>query len=377
MKYTLSSQEYNEIFRTANKKFDEEMAKRDVIMNNISKKLMIMNYANEFIENKITNFNNTVDYDSKLTTFNAEAYGVFNQYGFTVHPKFKNDPIDIFNLKLTTGNTMFKNSLTCKVSKDINPEEESEGEENEDYINVLMSDNNLEKKIIFEELTTEKIKIEYVLNSKTSLGMSRFNMIEIDPYIYGAYTIDYIEIFTLNEINGMISEKPIKTVYTISNIGKLRVILDEKVKFSKVVFHFDLKNVKTQVNNIDIYPFGLKHIHFYEADFLENSTVIVPIRANDYIEYIYNDIVLYHAGDPIETTCDYYGVEIYTDYINNTLAGRVYTSSDAQAYRIAKNTKVLYARIPLIWSNKANDDKKYLSLSGILFNYTVDENVFI
>ena len=111
MKYTLSSQEYNEIFRTANKKFDEEMAKRDVIMNNISKKLMIMNYANEFIENKITNFNNTIDYDSKLTTFNAEAYGVFNQYGFTVHPKFKNDPIDIFNLKLTTGNTMFKNSL--------------------------------------------------------------------------------------------------------------------------------------------------------------------------------------------------------------------------------------------------------------------------
>ena len=375
MKYTLSSQEYNEIFRTANKKFDEEMAKRDVIMNNISKKLMIMNYANEFIENKITNFNNTIDYDSKLTTFNAEAYGVFNQYGFTVHPKFKNDPIDIFNLKLTTGNTMFKNSLTCKVYKNIGNEDE--GEDNTDYINILMSDNNIEKKIIFEELNTEKIKIEYVLNSKASLGMSRFNMIEIDPYIYGAYTVDYIEIFTLNEVNGMVSEKPIKTIYTISNIGKLRVILDEKVKFSKVVFHFDLKNVKTQINNIDIYPFGLKHIHFYEADFIENSSVIVPIRANDYIEYIYNDVVLYHAGDPIETTCEYYGIEIYTDYINNTLAGRVYTSSDAQAYRIAKNTKVLYAKVPLIWTNKANDDRQYLSLTGILFNYTVDENIFL
>ena len=367
MKYTLNSQEYNEIFKNASDTFDAEMAKRDTIINNMSKKLMIINYANEFIENKITNFNNTVDYDSKLTTFNVEAYGSFNQYGFTVHPKFKNNPIDIFNLKLTNGNTMFKNSLTCKVN----------GEENVDYINVLMSDNSLEKSIVFEELYEDTVTIEYVLNSKVSLGMSRFNMIEIDPYIYGAYTIDYIEIFALNEVNGIISETPLKTIYTIENIGKLRVILDEKVKFSKVVFHFKLNSIKTQINNVDVYPFGLKHIHFYEADFIEDSSVIVPIRANDYIEYIFNDIVLYHAGDPITSTCEYYGIEIYTDFINNTLTGRVYTSSDAQAYRIAKNTKVLYAKVPLIWSNAANTDRKYLSLTGILFNYTVDENVFL
>ena len=373
MKYTLSSQEYNDIFRNARDTFDKEMAKRDIMIDNISKKLMIMNYANEFIENKITNFNYAVDYDSKLTTFNMQNFGVFNQYGYMVHPKFKNDPIDIFNLKLTTGDTMFKNSLSCKIFED----DDDQGKEKEEYINFLMSDNYLEKKIIFEELESEKIKIEYVLNSKVSLGMSRFNMIEIDPYIYGAYNIEYIEIFSLNESDGIISEVPLKTIYSIKNIGKLRIILDEKVKFSKVVFHFDLKNVKTQINNVDIYPFGLKHIHFYEADFIENSTVIVPIRANDYIEYIYNDIIIYQAGDPIETTCEYYGIEIYTDFINNTLTGRVYTSSDAQVYRISKNTKVLYAKVPLIWTNKANKDKKYLSLSGIQFNYTVDENIMI
>ena len=373
MKYTLSSQEYNDMFRNANKKFDEEMAKRDILMNNISKKLMIMNYANEFIENKITNFNNTVDYDSKMATFNAEAYGVFNQYGFSVHPKFKNNPIDIFNLKLTTGNTMFKNSLTCKVFKNGN----EDGEDNLDYINILMSDNNIEKKIIFEELTNESVKIEYELTSASTLGMARFNMIEIDPYIYGAYTIDYIEVYHLSEVSGLIAEKPLKTIYTISNIGKTRIILNEKVKFAKVIIKFNLANVKTQVNNINIYPFGLKHIHFYEADFIDSSAVIVPIRANDYIEYMYNDIILYHAGEPIETTCEYYGIEIYTDYINNTLTGKIGISSDAQAYRIAKNTKVLYAKVPLIWTNKANADKKYLSLTGILFNYTVDENVFI
>ena len=367
IKYTLSSQEYNEMFRNAAASFDEEMVKRDIAIKNMTKKLMIINYANEFIENQIASLNGTIDYEQRLVTFNNDLGGSFNQYGFTVHPKFKNEPIDIFNLKLSSGSTMFKNSLICKVND----------RENEQYINILKADNSIEKEIIFEELLSEELVISYELNNKVSLGMTRFNVIEIDPYIYGAYSIDYIEIFSLNEINGIISEVPLKTVYSISNIGKTRIILDEKVKFSKVVFHFNLKNVKTQINNEDVFPFGLKHIHFYEADFLDNSTVIVPIRTKDYIEYIYNDITIYHAGEPITSTCDYYGIEFYTDFVNNTLTGRVYTSSDAQAYRIAKNTKILYAKVPLIWSNEANTDKSYLSLTGILFNYTLDENIII
>jgi hypothetical protein len=239
-----------------------------------------------------------------------------------------------------------------------------------------MADNSLEKEIIFDDLKEDTVKIEYVLDNKVALGTARFNMIEIDPFIYGAYTIDLIEFFTLNEENGIVSELPIKAVDSISNIGKIRIILDEKIKFSKVVFHFNLSGFRTQVNNIDVYPFGLKHIHFYEVDFLDDSSVIIPIRAKDYIEYIYNDIKIYHAGTPINSTCDYYGIEIYTDYINNTLTGRVYTSSDAQSYRITKNTKVLYAKVPLIWTNNANNDRQYLSISGILFNYTTDETIF-
>jgi hypothetical protein len=232
---------------------------------------------------------------------------------------------------------------------------------------------------MFSDIYSDQLKIEYIIdpNNRMTLGTSRFNVIEIDPYIYGAYTIKFIEIFSLNEVNGVVSETPLKTINSINNIGKLRVILDEKVKFSKVVFHFDLSNLKSfNDNNEIVYPFGLRHIHYYEADFLEDSHAIIPIRANDYIEYIYNNITLYHAGNPIDTTCEYYDIEIYTDYINGTLTGRVYTSSDAAAYRISKNTKVLYAKVPLIWTNKANTSKQYLSLSGILFDYTVDEDFF-
>ena len=126
----------------------------------------------------------------------------------------------------------------------------------------------------------------------------------------------------------------------------------------------------------DVYPFGLRHIHFYEADFLDDSHVIVPIIADDYIEYIYNDIKIYHAGETIDATCDFYNIEIYSEYINNTLTGRVYTSSDAQAYRITKNTKMLYAKIPLIQDDVSTNKRTYLSLTGVKFNYTCDENYY-
>ena len=129
-------------------------------------------------------------------------------------------------------------------------------------------------------------------------------------------------------------------------------------------------------NNDEVYPFGLKHIYFYEADFIENSYIILPIKADDYIEYIYNDVVLYNAGQDIETTCEYYGIEIYTDYINKTLTGKVYTSSDAAAYRITKNTKTLYAKIPLIQDDISTNKRTYLSLTGVKFNYTCDENYY-
>ena len=367
--YKMSSQDLNKEFASKKEKIDEIQISINEYKNEINKKLMIVNYSLEVANNKMNMLGAGVNADRSLIAFDNNVFnnGMHEQYCYEIHPKFKTTPIDIFNLNLSNGGSMFKQSLVCTVN----------GIANEDWINVLQAENVPTKKIVFDEYYTDTVEVAYTIDNTASWGTSRFNMIEIDPYIYGAYNIDYIEIFSLNEVSGIISETPLKTVTSISNIGKTRIILDEKVKFNKVVIHFNLKEIKTQINNVDIYPFGLRHIHFCEANFIENSTVIVPIRAKDYIEYIYNDIVIYQAGTAIHTTCDFYDIEIYTDFINNTLTGRVYTSSDAQAYRIAKNTKVLYAKVPLIWTNKANDDRQYLSLTGILFNYTVDENIFL
>jgi hypothetical protein len=366
MKYTLNSQQYNDIFKNAQETFDTEMIKRNQLIDDMNKKLMIINYTNEFINNKIDRINAGIYYNNKLKIFDTNIGGSYTQYGYMVHPKFKFTPIDIFNLRLNNGETMFKNSLICQVNNT----------DNEDYLNLLINDTSVYKKIIFEELISNEIEISYTLDSLTSLGTMRFNVIEIDPYISGAYDIRKIDIYTMDPDTAEISIEPYISISNITNIGKTRIILDKKVRFSKVVFRFGI-DFESEINNIKVYPFGLKHIHFLEANFLEDSCAILPIHTDNYFEYIYNDIKLYTAQGILETTCDYYNIEFYTDFSNNTLTGRVYPSSEAHAYRIAKNTNVLYAKIPLLWINNATNEKKYLSLNGILFDYTTEEHIQI
>lgn len=378
MKYTLDSQAYNDIFKNAQEKFDMEMLKREKIIENMSKKLMIINYTNEFINNKIDTMgvgmiNAEAYHNNKLVVFDKNISGMFNQYGYMIHPRFKSEPIDIFNLKLTDGNSMFKNSLICRYNDNI--------EKGAQYLNLLVSDTSISKEILFEKNTNEITTISYEIdpNNKVSLGTMRFNVIEIDPYISGAYDIEQISIYTMNTATASVNIAPSIEIKNVQTIGKTRIILNEKVRFSKIEFTFK-NNFKTDMGGLDIYPFGLKHIHFYEANFLEDSCAIVPIYSNDYFEYIYNDIKLYTAQGIKEDIVDNYGIEFYTDYDNNTLTGRVYASSEAQAYRIAKNTKTLYAKVPLLQEHKdANGKtiKEYLSLTGILFNYTTEESVIL
>lgn len=366
----MSSQELNQIFEDAKKKQDEALILIQNMKNDINKKLMIKNYADEFIDQKLDSINAGVVSNQNIVNFTSnELAGIYNKYGCMVHPRFKNDPVDIFNLKVASGtisNIMFKQSMTCKVN-DI---------ENEEYINLLKSDSLIDKEIVFDELNTDTITISYELDNSLALGTSRFNVIEIDPYIKGAYSLTSLECYAL-DTTGNLSSTPITTVQGFDNIGKTRIILNKKVKFSKVVMTFKI-NFSTEVNNISVYPFGLKHIYFMEADFLaDTSFVIVPIIADDFIEYVYNDIVLYTANGKFKTTCDMYDIELYTNYSNNTLTGRVYTSSEASINRISKNTNKLYAKIPLVKKNVANDDKEYLSLNGIEFNFIVNEEIIL
>lgn len=362
-----SSKELNDIFEKAKTKSDEITVAINSIKKDITKKMQITNYACEFISNKQDVINAGLIKDEKITIFDTYTQGIHDRFGYLIHPKFKKSYIDIFNFKLLTGDTLFKDSIISKVN-DI---------ELPIYKNLLMSDNNIKKEIVFEEFKTNNIKLEFEIDNTVSLGTSRFNVIELDPFIYGAYDILSVEIYNL-DVSGQLASTPAKVVEGYQSIGKTRIILDEKVKFSKVIINFKC-NFETEVNGIKLYPFGLKHINFIEADFLTESYVVAEIRSDKFIEYIYNDIKLYTSNGIKETTCEAYDIDIYTNYDNDTFTNKVYTSSEASTYRIAKNTKVLYAKIPLIKLNsiKDNNSKEYLTLNGIKFNYIDNEEIIL
>ena len=79
MKYTLNSQEYNDIFKTAQEKFDIEMLKREKSIMDMNKKLMIINYTNEFINNKVDRINAGIYYNNKLKVFDRNLSGLYNR----------------------------------------------------------------------------------------------------------------------------------------------------------------------------------------------------------------------------------------------------------------------------------------------------------
>lgn len=365
--YKLSSQELNQEFADKKEKIDEIQLTINTYKSEIDKKLMIINYALQIANGKLDMMGAGITADQSIVTFDTNVYntGMFEQYCYEIHPKFKNTPIDIFNLNLSNGGSMFKQAMSCTVN----------GIDSEDFINVLQAENSPTKKIIFDEFFTDTIEIAYTLDNTKSWGTSRFNMIEIDPYISGIYTIESIECYTVDTANNL-SAEPAKSFSNIENIGKTRLILDEKIRFGKVVFRFKC-NYKNNVNDSVVYPFGLKHIYFKEADFIAESCAIVHARFSEYVEYVQDDIILYTPTGPIETQCSFYGIEAYSTYENNTLMNKIQFSTKAGTYRIPKNTNSIYFKIPLFIENSADNTKEYLCLNGLKVNVSTKDLLLI
>lgn len=361
----MGSKEFNDIFHNAQKSTLEFEQRIQAIKNDVNKKIMIINYNEEFINKKLDAVNTGMVANDKIMAFDYNSYGIFNSYGYMIHPKFKKTPIDIMNLKLPTGNNFFREGVNAKVN----------GEERPEYVNVLMSDNHISKQIIFEEFDTDRVTLEYTLDNHYELGVMRFNMIEIDPYLFGAYDLLSIKIYTLDKTN-TISAEPTYMCNGFNNIGRTRIVLGDKVKFAKVELEFKV-NFKTERNMVDVYPFGLKHVHFLEADFLENSFVISEFISDKFIEYVMDDMMIYSTQGKYKIDAHEYNIEVYTDYENNTLMGKVNLSSDAGIYRIPKNTKKLYVKIPLVIKNDNTKITEYLCLNGLGLNYTTEEQVIL
>lgn len=353
---TMNSQELNKIFKQAQDKSISVTEGLNNAKKDIAKKLTILNYQTEFIKNKLNTIKGEIWQDD-IVAFNHTSTGDFSDYGSCVHAKFNKTPIDLFNLKLNNGGSMFRDDIFVRI----------DGIEREEYKSILMAENTLNKEIYFEEYFTNTVNIEVEIDRSNILGTTRFNVIEIDPYIYGAYDILSINIYTSDE-TGATKNEPTFSINGFDSIGRTRIILDKKYKLHKISMDFKI-NLKSYKADQEVYPFGLKHIYFYEADFKPTSFVVAEYINDEYIEYINDKTMLYTTQGKIDTTLSEYNIEVYTDYVGNTLSGRVYPSTETDKNRIIKNTKRLYLKIPLVLDNFFDSStKQYLTLNGIKVN---------
>ena len=126
----------------------------------------------------------------------------------------------------------------------------------------------------------------------------------------------------------------------IQDAGNIRVQMDKSYQ----LYSIELDII---VNYADEggYPFGLRHLYFYNtAADTSSDYIIVEVDCDGYIESIGEDIALYTANGSIDDsyTASSYGIEYYLFYGSGVLDNQVTPNSS-----IARNAKTFYAKIPL------------------------------
>ena len=118
----MSSKELNDIFSNAQKETVDFQQQIQAIKKDMSKKIQIIKYENEFINKKLDVIDTGLIANESLVSFDHNSYGIFNDYGYMIHPKFKKAPTDIMNLKLPNGDNFFRNEVIASVNGVEKPE---------------------------------------------------------------------------------------------------------------------------------------------------------------------------------------------------------------------------------------------------------------
>lgn len=344
----MSSQEYNNILQNATNKIESISNEMNAIKTDIQKKLSIIRYEQDYLSYMNDKMSHSQEKDKTFVFLNTgKMDGLYEGYSNVVHAHYKNTPINVFNLKVANGTkSYFRDEVTVTIN-DIQ----------DDYFkNILKADDIEDKEIFFEEYefksavktledgtTVEELNNHSTIvierNKSTVIGTSKFNIIEIDPYLHKSFDINSIDIYTDD------SENPAVTLNKINKVGKTRIVLDKKYEFNKVVMHIT-HNYNVKDMNTTIYPFGLKHIYFLEADFRSDSNIIVEYSSEEYINDIEDEIEVFTSIGSRISSLSEEGILVYLNYSNGMLQSLQEPSNEIKK-PIARNVKTIYLRIPL------------------------------
>jgi hypothetical protein len=338
----MNSKELSEILRISQGSIAKIEANMNLVKHDLSDKLTVIKNEQEYSMQELLNISELLNGNSSKDLKNRIVYarqsglgGSYDIYGSTVHPKFVKDPNNIFNF-ITSMGPVFKNNANVRIN----------GTASEKYRSILMHDSIAGKSVAFGEYDTADIKLEIEVNVGDLLGDTMFNMIEIAPYLPGSFTINSIDVYKIQSYLTQSVLPAYSMTLPIHKAGACRIMMDQKYSLYKMVMNITI-NYK---NRNGKYPFGLRHLYFYNGEFDPNSHVIAKIDKNKFIDWISEDIVIRDQLGLYESTCTSQGVKLYMVYSDGLLQYEVAPSKGLTENIIARNTKELYVKQPLFCS---------------------------
>lgn len=325
-----STSKVMEVFTDAVKRTDEIEQKLGSTKEELSAKLQLLNTQYEYSLSMLMNLKSRPASDERKIIFNeAEKYGLFDSFGLTIHPKLSKTPRNLFNY-LTTRGYLFKDNIDVTVNEDPSA-----------HLREALKEDSIQGKQFFiDEYDTDVLDIVVTPNLKTPLGSLRCNMLEIMPFLPGSFNIEYINFYSRDNLVA-----PAHVLAGgITNVGSQRLILSDKVDLGKMEMRVKLlyKNSKGK------YPFGLHHLYFQEANFLNGSYVIVRTDRNSNISYVYDKLAMKtQYGFSSQESSMEWGIRYYSAYDGDSLSHEIEVSTETDPSYISTNTKTLFIYVPL------------------------------
>lgn len=267
-----------------------------------------------------------------------EANSNYEKYGNCIHPKIVGNLDNLLNFNSAAG-YIFKNSATVSINEEVK----------EEYIDVLKHDTILNKMPTFYQYSSDTVTLTIEFPDNPIVGSATCNAIEISPFLAGASILKNITIITTP--GTQLSNKAIVIDYD-QPLEDTRILFDNTYSIKTMVLNFKL----TFVNNLGMYPFGLRHIYLYNANFdTKNSNIVIKNEYKNLIKYINDNIVISdQSADEVgnryskhSTTCSEMDIKLYSYLSNGNLLYPIETHARDIVNQISRNTKVFYADIPV------------------------------
>lgn len=316
----------------------------------INTKLEIINMYHQIAQNSAMQ----IQYGSRkkdsiyfsLDADNVIIGGDYDIYGQTIHSPFKAIPEQMFNF-ITEDGPLYKDCASVYFLTD-NTEWNTENSYKYSYCNILKHEADLTKKDVYHNFSDSNIVLRVRLNHTNFYGNTECNMIEVCPYFPGTFDITSIDIYTVTQYLSEGKDMDIPEVSItntendsepyIKNVGACRFLLPDTYQIYQIDFKIRIHKCNST------YPFGLRHLYFYNAKIDKiNDYIIAKITQDAYIESVGEMVSI---GSPtMEWTnkqASMFGIEYYITYDNGLLQNKLEASE-----QLSRNIKTIYAKIPL------------------------------